>query len=663
MEQYIVNLITAVDLSKKETIAAEVGERLGMTRAKVLKLLEQEPGPITKPVSKAIAERVAQALQAAGVEAEAAPHDWQDVLLLSTKVQTPQTDPIAQAEVAVEPTITPEVALSHLEEVLQTPEPTLNSAPESMTVPPFAKEDGEDLSEPSTSYDVTSDEADGAAALPESPADDTVTQTAAPAMTAQSPTAWRWLGPLLLLFMGVGLAFVILPNIQSVSTTTPALEDEPVTQSEDAQPDEPAGNTVAPEPAEAEATESTEVEEAALPPNAEEAAEPDTSAEAPTEEVSDLGSEPLTAPEEAGPLAELEASAEAGNLDAQLELAERYAAGEGVELDLERSAVWFERAAAAGDEGAQYELGWLYANGLGVERDLEAATRWYEAAALSGNAEAQYQLGFYRYFGQGGSQDLSEARSLFRAAAEKGVAEARFRLGVMYLEGEGGEIDLDEAGRWLRLANEQGVTEAVPYLERLEASLESSTEAEQDLTEAQVDTSVQPVSNTTDLDTQTSTDGLQLLSAQESLSEIDKTFFEVVKTEDAAAIAETIRAGANVNARDTYGQTPLMYAASYNGPNAIAELIVDLADVNAQSAAGWSALMYAARDNPEVVESLLVRGADPTLTNSDGQTALDIARAANSPVLPLLEASLAELAPEAEDSGAVSPAEVGEDQN
>ena len=653
-QQYIVNLVTEVDVSKRERVAAEVEQHLGMPRAKVIKLFEQGTGPITKPVAKTVADRVAHAMQSAGVSAESVPHDWQTVLLLDDpeEVDSGVSQEAGFDDSPLEPLIatdTPASSYFETDTDAPTPEPVIDAeAAVKMEAPDDSASEVE--TPPRVSY-VENKDNDEKVLTAEAVTDEPEDKAAPLARPARRPA---WL-PILVVLAALGLAYLFLPSIFPTSNETnppaPTRVSEPQSEEErpEATQDDAANNTVADqEPltdVESSASDTTSEPEAVTETedgvDSDLEAEPDVAPELQGE--SELATEPLN-DTEIDPITELIASAEEGKFEAQLELAERYAIGDGVEQDYAQSAVWYERAAAAGDEGAQYELGWLYANGLGVERDLEAATRWYEAAAISGNAEAQYQLGFYRYYGQGGDQDFEEARNLFRAAAEQGVAEARFRLGVMYLEGEGGSVDEIEAERWLRLAGEQGVVEAEPYLERLASNNESENDAEPALPTQEVtsDTQSEPVTEApaaagaVRLSAGGRSDGLQLLVEAEPLSDIDKAFFDLVKTEDAIAIAEAIRAGANVNARDPYGQTPLMYAASYNGPNAIAELIVDLAEVNAQSAAGWTALMYAARDNPEVVEALLTRGADPTLTNSDGQTALDIAETSNNIAVELL---------------------------
>mgnify|MGYP000403499361 CR=1 FL=1 len=725
-QQYTVNLVSEVDASQRDAVAADVEARLGMPREKVLKLLDQGVGPLTKPVAKAVADRVAGAMQAAGISAESVPLDWQSILLLD-----PPEDAAATTDAEVD---APEFDDSPLETLMAAetlaPDPISETSEPAIDPQVDAIGDGLEATIPAPSVTLTPtetpdtgvgemDTAEGAISgtgEPEAVTEDIKEPADRAAAPVNAASPMRWLAPLMVVLVGLGLAYLFLPGLRPDQAET-AVTNEAAPQVEATPSEVPADDAVDDAVADGEAadesaqdlTDSPQPDADAAEASTEETEiEPDASVDGLSEqtngeqtevgidtfiesEVSDAAEIPVL-PEDATN-EQLITEAEQGVFEAQLELAKRYATGDGVEQDYTQAATWYERAAAAGDDGAQYELGWLYANGLGVERDLEAATTWYEAAAISGNAEAQYQLGFYRYFGQGGTQDLDEAKSLFRASAEQGVAEARFRLGLMLLEGEGGSADEAEAERWLRLAAEQGIVEAEPYLEQLaedgpdsagnesgDATDETSadeTSADETSTDEPENTLDEPEpfeepnlnladeveaidpARTTDIETtdiaenvepadtisqveavvptgvDTNSEGVVPLVQQAPLGEQDIAFFELAKRGDATSIASAIRAGANVNARDTYGQTPLMYAASLNSPTAVAELSV-IANINAQSNAGWTALMYAARDNPDVVATLLNRGADARLTNSDGQTALDIARATGSVTSQLL---------------------------
>ncbi len=87
-----------------------------------------------------------------------------------------------------------------------------------------------------------------------------------------------------------------------------------------------------------------------------------------------------------------------------------------------------------------------------------------------------------------------------------------------------------------------------------------------------------------------------------------------------------LKSGADVNARNSGRQTPLLYA-SYAGFARIVELFVSHgALVQYQDANGRSPLHYAAREgHPEVVEFLIKSGADLSLRDSRNQTPLDLA--------------------------------------
>jgi ankyrin repeat protein len=71
-----------------------------------------------------------------------------------------------------------------------------------------------------------------------------------------------------------------------------------------------------------------------------------------------------------------------------------------------------------------------------------------------------------------------------------------------------------------------------------------------------------------------------------------------------------------------------MYAVSGNPNVEIAEYLIHLgADVNARDVYGWTPLMIAARDtvNPEIIALLLDAGADGRIKSNDNHTAFDYA--------------------------------------
>ena len=111
-------------------------------------------------------------------------------------------------------------------------------------------------------------------------------------------------------------------------------------------------------------------------------------------------------------------------------------------------------SAEAGDAEAQFILGGIYITGVGVPQDAAEAVAWYRRAAEQGHARAQYNGGMYRE-GVGVPQDAAEAVAWYRRAAEQGDATAN-NLGGMYDQGRGVPQDAAEAVAWYRRSRRAG---------------------------------------------------------------------------------------------------------------------------------------------------------------------------------------------------------------
>ena len=99
-----------------------------------------------------------------------------------------------------------------------------------------------------------------------------------------------------------------------------------------------------------------------------------------------------------------------------------------------------------------------------------------------------------------------------------------------------------------------------------------------------------------------------------------------------------VTAGAEIN---FFGWPPLIYAA-YNGHQAIVEYLISKgAEINAKAENGMTALFFASRlGHLNVVATLLKNGADPTITNSRDETAVDWAlKSENTDIADMLRAA------------------------
>ena len=116
----------------------------------------------------------------------------------------------------------------------------------------------------------------------------------------------------------------------------------------------------------------------------------------------------------------LETLAKQGDLAAQIELANAYRKGIGVNQDYKTAVKWFTLAAEQGNAEAQYNLGIMHSFGLGIVPNYQPAVKWYTLAAGQGNALAQYHLGRLYYLGKGVPENLVDAYMWANQASSNG---------------------------------------------------------------------------------------------------------------------------------------------------------------------------------------------------------------------------------------------------
>jgi ankyrin repeat protein len=100
---------------------------------------------------------------------------------------------------------------------------------------------------------------------------------------------------------------------------------------------------------------------------------------------------------------------------------------------------------------------------------------------------------------------------------------------------------------------------------------------------------------------------------------LNEELLDASKKGDVEKVKKLLKEGADVNAKDRFGFTPLHYTA-LNGHFEVVKLLIERgADVNAKTNGGWTPLRFAAiYGHFEVVKLLIERGADVNAKDKDG---------------------------------------------
>lgn len=92
-------------------------------------------------------------------------------------------------------------------------------------------------------------------------------------------------------------------------------------------------------------------------------------------------------------------------------------------------------AAKGGDIDAQYNLAAKYATGDDIEQDAYAAASWYDHASRQGHPDATYNLAWYFLTGEAGHLDVAKGLALLRTAVQQGSRDAPELLGEAFAKG------------------------------------------------------------------------------------------------------------------------------------------------------------------------------------------------------------------------------------
>jgi S1-C subfamily serine protease len=127
-----------------------------------------------------------------------------------------------------------------------------------------------------------------------------------------------------------------------------------------------------------------------------------------------------------------------------------------------------QRRAEAGEVEAQFDLAVLYSEGEGLPKSYAESGKWFKKAAEAGLPEAQFNLALrYEAFGDTDAKHYAEAARWYRRAANQGLPQAQLRLAVLCRDGRGVPKDFAEAYKWSNLAASRGSSLAGRYRDAL----------------------------------------------------------------------------------------------------------------------------------------------------------------------------------------------------
>lgn len=169
-----------------------------------------------------------------------------------------------------------------------------------------------------------------------------------------------------------------------------------------------------------------------------------------------------------------------GNARAAFYLATLYVRGKGEPKDIDRALVLLKESSQKGDSFAMAYLGDLYLDGKLVDQNVKTAIDWFNKALKLNDAEAERQLGLMHMTGDHLPKDQKEGVRLFRASAEQGYGPGMFLLAEALHQGAGIKADPVEAYVWARRAAVQKDKRASKLADEIGAKLSASQRTEAD---------------------------------------------------------------------------------------------------------------------------------------------------------------------------------------
>lgn len=166
-------------------------------------------------------------------------------------------------------------------------------------------------------------------------------------------------------------------------------------------------------------------------------------------------------------------AAHSGSAIAMTKLAEAYADGKGMLVDLQMAEYWMGRVEKSFpcENSELVALGRGFARGIGVNADGKKAVSYLERAANHESVDAMRELGMIYMDGRAGiSRDRGKGIGWLKKSAEKGDGRSMLELGNVYAAGDGVQHSSAKALAWWKRAADAGNQAAVIRMEEAKAA-------------------------------------------------------------------------------------------------------------------------------------------------------------------------------------------------